>query len=222
MKSGHFCFISDNFYATHDPEKLLMQNKEQQNGQLRNRPCFLAFPDQDNSQIFWCVPISSKLDKFKTITSHKLKQMARKGIKHPVCDTIRFGTVMGSEKAFLIQNMFPITEKYITNTYIDNNTNNEVTIAPPLEADIIKRARKVLSLTSRGIPLIFGDVQKIYHTLEAELEADRTVQKQPVQPDKKVFTMSRKTMTQNAEQLRRIQPQREQPAQQKAKAEELE
>ena len=33
--------------------------------------------------------------------------------KYHRCDTIVFGEVLGHEKAFLIQNMCPITEKYM-------------------------------------------------------------------------------------------------------------
>lgn len=215
MKSGHFYFISDNYFTTHDPNRNLMQNKAQKGGQPHNRPCFLAFSDKKNPQIFWCIPISSQLNKYKNIVASKLaKQQRQKSVKYPVCDTIRFGKVMGIEKAFLIQNMFPVTNKYIASTYIDNNTNNEVTLDPQTEADVIKHAKKVLKLSFRGVPLILADVQKMYVALEAELEADRISQKQP----KKVFSMPRNSMIQKAQQLHRDTTQHEAPSKTKEKA----
>ena len=51
-------------------------------------------------------------------------------------------------------------------------------------------------------------LKKVVYDLETALEVERGVQKQPVQ---NAFTMSRKTMTQNAEQLRRDPVQHEKP-----------
>lgn len=76
---------------------------------------------------------------------------------------------MGQERAFLIQNMFPITQKYVTQPYIDRNTHNEVTLSPETENDIIKNAKKILKLSFKNPHLIFGDIHKIYNGLMQEL-----------------------------------------------------
>lgn len=170
MDTGRFYFINDKFFKKHDPDRTLMQNKENINGILVGRPCFMTFPDQSEKGIFWCIPISSKVKKYKEIVAHKIqKQNARRsGTKE--CDTIRFAFVMGDERAFLIQNMFPITDTYITNKYLNKSNNNqEVRIAPTDERDIIARAEKVLRLHRSGIKLVFGDIDKIYNALLAEL-----------------------------------------------------
>ena len=49
------------------------------------------------------IPFSSQTSKFKGIYNKKMQKYHR-------CDTIVFGEVLGHEKAFLIQNMCPITE----------------------------------------------------------------------------------------------------------------
>ena len=54
------------------------------------------------------IPFSSQVSKFKGIYNKKMQKYNR-------CDTIVFGEVLGHEKAFLIQNMCPITEKYTKN-----------------------------------------------------------------------------------------------------------
>ncbi len=143
-----------------------MQNKEGSH----NRPCFYTFSDIQNPDILWCVPISSQVTKFRKIVEHKLEMQKNRGIASPRCNTIRFGMVMGKEKAFLIQNMFPITERYINNVYIDPNTKKPVTIAAGLEKDICKNAQDILKLVFHGHEyLVFADIRKIYAELIAEL-----------------------------------------------------
>ena len=109
MEIGHFYYIDDQYFKDF-PDSYLMQNKEKVNGQLHDRPCFYAFQDS-NTQLFWMIPFSSQTSKFKGIYNKKMQKYHR-------CDTIVFGEVLGHEKAFLIQNMCPITEKYMKNEYL--------------------------------------------------------------------------------------------------------
>jgi len=168
MTQGHFYFISDEFYKKHDPNNQLMKNKEG----IHDRPCFYAFPDTKNINILWCVPISSQIEKFEKIVKNKLDKQAARGIKIPKCNTIRFGNVMGQKRAFLIQNMFPITANYITATYIDRNTKNPVTVDPKTEKDILVNAKDILKLVFRGYNnLVFSDIKKTHSDLISELSS---------------------------------------------------
>jgi hypothetical protein len=134
------------------------------------RPCFYAFSDKKNPDIFWCVPISSRIEKFEGIVQNKLNRQAARGVKNPKCNTIRFGEVMGHKRAFLIQNMFPITAGYITAVYMDKNTDNPVTVDPKTEKDIQTNAGNVLKLVIRGYGnLVFSDILKIRSDLISEL-----------------------------------------------------
>lgn len=81
--------------------------------------------------------------------------------KYGKCDTIVFGDALGHRKAFLIQNMCPITPKYIKNEYIDGAANIPVRISGTLEKELTDKAKRVLALQRKGIPLIFPDVLKI-------------------------------------------------------------
>lgn len=171
MTNGKFYFISDDFYTKYDPNKLLMQNKESLNGVSANRQCFFAFKDNKHKNILWCIPISSKIDKYSEIYDKKIEKLKSKG-KEPICKTIRFGNVMGQKRAFLIQNMFPITIDYIESKYIDKNTKKEVTIEPYLKKDIIKNAKDVLKTHFNGYNIIFGDIKNIYNLLIQELSLE--------------------------------------------------
>ena len=85
--------------------------------------------------------------------------------KYHRCDTIVFGEVLGHEKAFLIQNMCPITEKYMKNEYLDSVANIPVRVDGRLEKALKDKAGKVLALQRKGAKLIFPDVLSIEQEL---------------------------------------------------------
>ena len=156
MEVGHFYYIDDQYFKDF-PDPYLMQNKEKVNGQLHDRPCFYAFQDS-NTQLFWMIPFSSQVSKFKGIYNKKMQKYHR-------CDTIVFGEVLGHEKAFLIQNMCPITEKYMKNEYLDSAANIPVRVDGRLEKELKDKAGKVLALQRKGAKLIFPDVLSIEQEL---------------------------------------------------------
>ena len=78
MTQGLFYFITDDFFTVHDTEHKLMLNKEAVAGVMGNRPCFYAFPDSRQPDIFWCVPVSSKTEKFTAIYNKILKRQQTK------------------------------------------------------------------------------------------------------------------------------------------------
>ena len=95
-------------------DKTSLENKEIIDGKQHNRPCCYLFKfSNDDSDIYWMIPISSKVDKYKL-------QYQKSIDKYGICDNISFGYVLGEECAFLPQNLFPITERYINNIYIEH------------------------------------------------------------------------------------------------------
>ena len=160
MLQAQLYFLSNEYYQDF-PDDQLMKNKDTINGVLHNRPCFFAFPDAKISKIYWIVPISSKYEKYKRIEQDKIKKYGR-------CNTIRFGTVLGRDTAFLIQNMCPATEKYLI-PYMDRN-NHPIRIDGRVASDVEKNARSVLALAKRGAKVIFPDVFAIFHGLEQQLQ----------------------------------------------------
>jgi len=174
QKQGYFYFISDEFYRLFDKEQRLMKNKETIDGVLHGRPCFYAFEDNRTPGILWCVPVSSKLKKYEDIYAHKIERQREKGVERPMCNTIYFAEIMGIRRAFLIQNMFPITNKYIASMYMDRNTQRPVTIEPGDERAIVSNARDVIRLVFGGnTRLVFSDIITTYKNLCAELGQER-------------------------------------------------
>lgn len=150
----HFYFISNSFYDDF-PDPALMKNKEDGH----KRPCFFAV--QDDEGLYWMIPISSKVEKFKKIYERKAKNSKR-------CDTIAFAMVLGNERAFLIQNMFPITEKYIADEYRQNSTGNPVMISEISAKEILEKFKRILALVKQGHKhFVFPDVLSIAERLKA-------------------------------------------------------
>lgn len=156
MDNGHFYFINDQYFIDF-PDPFLMQNKETVNGKVHDRPCFLAFEDSSHKGLFWMIPFSSQTKKFHDIYNSKVS-------KYGKCDTIVFGYVLGHEKAFLIQNMCPITSKYINNEYKDSSL-SPVRINGLLEQDIISKSKRILALQHQGKKIVFPDIIKIENKL---------------------------------------------------------
>ena len=156
MQHGHFYFLNEQYFIDF-PDNKLMANKETINGIEHKRPCFYAIEDK-NTGLFWLVPVSSQVSKYKTLYEKKLNRYKR-------CDTIVFGELLGKECAFLIQNMCPAAPKYINNVYLDKKSNLPVKISGNLEKELIDKAKRVLALHRNGVHLVFPDILKI----EAEL-----------------------------------------------------
>lgn len=163
LKDAQLYFLSDQYYADF-PDDKLMRNKEMVAGHLGNRPCFFAFSDRKTPEIFWLVPISSKIDKYKYEEQKKINKYGR-------CNTIRFGVVLGREAAFLIQNMCPVTDKYIS-PYIDKNK-QPIKIDDRTKDDVVKNAHEVLGIANRGAKIIFPDIKAIYSALVQQLEQSK-------------------------------------------------
>ena len=114
IKDLNFYFFKDLFFEKFNNYDL-MQNKENGN----KMPCYFCFRDKRNKKIIWFVPITSKVEKYKTIYNRKKKKL--KNVYNFV-----FGNVLGNEKLLLIQNIFPVTEIYIESRYM--NKSSEVKI----------------------------------------------------------------------------------------------
>ncbi len=159
IEIGYFYFIKDSFFElVHDQE--LMKNKENN----VKRPCYFCFRSKENDKIIWFIPISTKIEKYKKIYENKLNKQKELG-KRPSIDTLVFGLVSNTYSTFLIQNMFPVTEKYIEAQY--TRKNQPITLSNKLQKEVISKANKVLSLYNNGMKnIIFPNVDNILKILE--------------------------------------------------------
>ncbi len=155
---GYFYFIKDSFFDIVDDLEL-MRNKENGN----KRPCYYCFKSEKYDNIIWFIPVSTKITKYRKIYNNKLQKQIKLG-KKPSIDTIVFGNVANIHSAFLIQNMFPITENYVESQYIKNKV--AIRLSNKLQREIIYKANKVLNLYNHGMKnIIFPNIDRILEKL---------------------------------------------------------
>lgn len=155
MINGHFYFVKDIFYDSL-PNCGLMANKGSEFENRGGRPCHYCIKYKE---YYWMIPISSKVDKYEEIYNKKVE-------KRGYCDNIRFGYVNGNKRAFLVQNCFPISEKYIDEEYRINNSTVAVTVSEDLSHDLNGLIRKVIRLYEKGINIPLTQIDKILEFLE--------------------------------------------------------
>lgn len=133
---GCLYFVSDDFFEkANDP--YLKQNYE-----TTKRPHYFAIKD-NQTNLFWLVPCSSKIEKFEDILTKKAKQ-------GKPTDTIKIVQIQNKKIVLLFQDMFPISEKYIAQQYIRGK--QPVYIADPkIVNELQKTATKVIKLIRRGV-----------------------------------------------------------------------
>ena len=146
IEDGKFYFIKDEFFDVFK-DYGLMVNKENGN----KRPCYFCFRDRKNKEIIWFVPISTKFEKYKRIYENKKLKIGNRPIYNFV-----FGKVLGKKAVFLIQNIFPTTEKYIEKKYTNSNIDVEI---PTTERDnVIITSLRVVELAQKGINVPFYNI----------------------------------------------------------------
>jgi len=154
MINGHFYFIKNSFYENLTDCNLMTNkgNDVERGGRL----CHYCFKD---IYYYWMIPISSQIKKFHEIYNKKIE---RRGY----CDGIRFGYVNGNERAFLIQNCFPVTENYIDEEYKINNNSISVIVPKKFSNELNGLIRKVIRLYDKGINMPLTCLDKIFYFLK--------------------------------------------------------
>ena len=153
MKEGSFFFLKDSYFEKFSDTNLKL-NKKTENKHTQFRPYLYAFTDKDNPNIFWAIPMSSKTQKYRAIYQKCVQKYGR-------CDYLRFGRFAGRESTFVIQNMCPVTKKYISHPY-NNKYGLPMDMNYTVKHEIIASAQRTLEKTKHGIKLIFPDIQSIY------------------------------------------------------------
>lgn len=136
MKKTGFYIIKEKFFKDM-PDSYLKGNK------AGNRPHYYCFEDT-NMGIYWMIPLSSHIDKYRQIMEKKEK------VGKP-CDILHIVKLDDNrESAFLIQDMFPITEEYIEREYTIAG-NHLILTSEHTAKEIEKKARKVMGMLKRNI-----------------------------------------------------------------------
>lgn len=163
FQEGYVYHIRDEYFSKAQDDKL-MQNKE--NGTYR--PTFLCLRDTGNEGLLWMVPMSTRVEKFQAICD---KQRAKYG----KCLTIVIGEFDGRNAAFLLQNMFPVTEKYLDHIHTRNG--NPVPVKYTIAQEVRSNMQRLRQLINRGQKVVFPDVKRLEKLMLSELQIEKGVHK---------------------------------------------
>jgi hypothetical protein len=130
---------------------------EDENGE-HNRPCYYAFKD---GKVIWMIPLSSQVAKYQ-------KEYNKSIEKYGMCDGISIIYVKGNKNAALIQNMFPVTEKYIDKIYTFKGTTTPIEINQKTQKELNAKARKVVRMARIGKKLTFTPILEVERKLLEE------------------------------------------------------
>ena len=82
-----------------------------------------------------------------------------------MCYGISFGYILIEKKAFLIQNMCSVTNKYIVNVYINKNISKPITILSKLKSELNAKIRKAIRLYRKDTKIALSmdiEIEKYY------------------------------------------------------------
>lgn len=154
-QQGYVYHIKEEYFKKVQDDKL-MQNKE--GGNLR--PTFYCYRDEKTS-LLWMVPLSSRVKKYRAIYERQVQ-------KYGSSLTIVLGVYAGREEAFLLQNMFPITERYID--HIHTIEGRAVPIPDDIQRIIRQNMKRISTLHRKGRRLVYPDIDRLEQLMLAELE----------------------------------------------------
>ena len=126
------------------------------------RPTYFCIKNE-NTNILWFIPMSSKVEKYKKVRDSKIK-------KYGKCDTILIKQFLGKESVFLLQNMFPTIEKYVDHIHIING--KEAKVINQVEKEIESTFNHIMKLIELGKKVVFTDVDNDIKTMLKELKKD--------------------------------------------------
>jgi len=134
FKEGYVYHIKNDYFDFVNDKKLMKIHEGDS-----TRPNYFCIKIEDN-EIMWFIPMSSKTEKYIKIVENKIK-------KYKKCDTIVIGNYRGRNHAFLIQNMFPITTKYID--HIDTANGKALPVASETQRQILEKVDKIFKLKKK-------------------------------------------------------------------------
>ena len=147
MEENKLYFIKDEYFKKYKVSNTSLNKDADENGE-HNRPCYYAFKENN---IYWMIPISSQLDKYEYEYQKSIK-------KYGVCDSISFVYIKGNKNVALIQNMIPVTDKYVDKIYTYFGTDTPIEINDKKKKELNAKARKVIRFARIGKKLTFTPI----------------------------------------------------------------
>lgn len=152
IETGYLYHIKNDFFDLVKDEGLMINHESG-----KTRPTYFTIREND---ILWFVPVSCRVNKYESIIKQKIK-------KYGSCKSIMIVDIASKKNAVLIQNAFPILEKYIDHIHMENGA--PVRIADNSKKEILDNFKYMLALKKEGINLFFTDIDRIKEIMLKEL-----------------------------------------------------
>lgn len=127
---SYFYTLDDKFFDDF-PDSILKSNKNQK------RPFYYCL--KDTNGLYWMIPCTSQIEKYDTF-------IARANFQGKPTDKWHKIKMGGKENILLIQDIFPVTEKYIAKAFIRNNIHQKIASEKEQKL-ILMKANKIMALT---------------------------------------------------------------------------
>ena len=157
LQPGFVYHISEDFFVKFAAVSNLVKNTCDDK---KSRPMYYCCRDTDN-QLLWMVPMTTKIE--KVIAIHD-KQVAKYGESLGIVIS-RFA---GKKCGFLLQNVFPVTEKYISHIHTKNN--QPLPVSPKAQKEIQVKLKRIKQLYENGVTIVFTNIQAIETVLIKEVQ----------------------------------------------------
>lgn len=157
IQTGYIYHIKDSFFKKVNSKGLMINHE---NGHAR--PTYFRIRDNN---ILWFIPLSSKIEKYKNIIDKKIQ-------KYGSCRTIMIRKIANKDSVILLQNAFPILEKYIDHPHMLNG--KPLKVVNVLKKEILENFKYMLISKKAGLNLFFTDIDKIKKIMLEELEQQKS------------------------------------------------
>ena len=114
-------------------------------------PAYCCHKDSSRN-IFWMIPMSTNIKKFEGIAEKEMN-------KYGHCYSVVIGMYDKKDAAFLIQDMFPITKKYILHEH--TRKGKIISVNHSLKAEIRHNFDKIMELRNRDVKSTLTDIDYI-------------------------------------------------------------
>lgn len=146
IQNAGLYIIRDEYFAEFANDKFMFNKNE-------NRPHYYAI--KDKTGILWMIPLSTKVEKYRRLIENTEK-------KHKKCVYYHTAPIYGKMRAFVICDMFPVTEEYILRPYKIGNS-DYVVMNKNIKQAVYEKARSYLSMVESGAlcsPLNILDIRR--------------------------------------------------------------
>ena len=149
--------VSNDYFKKYADPYLVMNHGSDKWGDGA-RPYFIAFRDKQEPGIYWAVPLSSNYAKYGSAYASAIE-------KRGYCDTLHFADYANRNDVWLVQNMCPITEQYVTGMCATRSGDPIVPYHKDAK-EVTRKATKVLKLVQHGVKgLVYPDIERLYKGL---------------------------------------------------------